>query len=56
MCIKFIDTTAWFIEASHTTDYLNNVMIILPMHCNVLMLNDPQDRSSLTAGALRKKP
>ena len=29
-------TTAWFIEASHTTDYLNNVMIILSMHCKVL--------------------
>ena len=36
MCIKFIDTTEWFIEASRTADHLNNVMIILPMHCIVL--------------------
>ena len=54
MCIKFIDTTAWFIEASRTADYLNNVMIILPM-LTVSFLNDPQDGSSLAAGALRKK-
>ena len=44
-------TTAWFIEASHTTW----ITWWSFCQCTVSFLNDPRDGSSLAAGALRKK-